>query len=116
VTATDDCVLTVVVAVAVFGAFGSGVEEATVAVLLRTVPLATLELMRATIVIVADWPTASVGFEHITVPFVPAVGGEQKKPASELLTETKVVPAGSGSLTSTFCASLGPLALATVTV
>ena len=106
--------MTVVVAVALVSAeSGSGVTEVTVAVFERTVPSGVAPSTAATIVKVAE-PTGSEAIEQETVPFVPTAGVEQLQPAGAL-TETKVVPAGSGSESGTVSAAMVP-AFATVTV
>jgi len=66
-----------------------------------------------TIVTVAVEPTGSVPMVAVTVPFDPTAGPAQV-PGTDAH-ETKAVPAGSGSLSTTASASSGPR-LATVTV
>jgi hypothetical protein len=80
--------------------FVSRVSEATVAVL-ATVP-AELGLL-TTSAIVAEPPAARAPREQLTV-LVP----EQDDPAGDGVAETKVVPAGRMSPTTTFAAGLGP--------
>ena len=76
----------------------------TVAVLLIVVPCATSVLTRTKIVKVTEAPAAKVGLEKVTVvpskPPVKPYGYEKNK---------TFVPAGTGSLTTTFCAAIAPL-------
>src|SRR5690348_16341377 len=81
---------TVVVAVALsLPVFGSVVAEATVAVLERTVPLAT-PASTFTTRVTSPPPTRTLAFEHETVPPAPTAGVVQLQPAAED-SETKVV-------------------------
>jgi hypothetical protein len=85
-------------------ATASGVAAVMVAVLVRTVAGAATTF--ATTMKVAA-PMGNDAIVHVTVPFVPTVGPEQFQPAVPE-TETNVVPAGSGSLSCTEAAVLGP--------
>ena len=97
---------------------GSGVSEVAVAVLVMLVPPGALTV--TTIVIVAELEAGMSPSSTRTVPFVPGAGTGPQAP-SVVKQETKVVsgvaevPLGSGSLTSTLLAVLGPL-LTTVIV
>src|SRR6185503_4566494 len=115
VTARSADVLTVVIAVAVSLAVGSGDVVAIVDVLLMTVAAAVLELTFTTIVNTADSAFAIVGFENMSVPVPPtAVESLRVQPAG-VVVDTKVVFAGIGSFIVTLLATAGPL-LVTVTV
>ena len=97
-------VFTVVVCVDVLlPGFGSGVVLVTVAVLINTVPCATLAFTVATMVSVADAPEANVPMLQVGVVHVPTDG----------VALTKVRPAGRISLADTDCASLVPLLVTT---
>src|SRR5207302_1170513 len=87
---------------------GSAVALEIVAVLVR-LP-ATLESTWTTSVkTCAEAPAASVGKVAVMVPLAPtAVPSVRVQPAGKA-SDTKVVPAGNGSLSSSDCASLGPL-------
>jgi hypothetical protein len=109
-------VLTSVVVVAELApAEGSLVCAATVAVLLIVVPPGVDDLTWAMSVMVAEAPLPSVALLQVTTPPLPTEGAVQAKLASLGVTETNVVLNGSESVTTTFCASLGP-ALLTVNV
>src|SRR5437764_205127 len=101
-------------ALALLPGVGSGVALAMVAVLVR-LPR-TLELTWMTRVIpCAGAPATSVGRVAVIVPLAPtAVASVRVQPAGKA-SDTKVVPAGNGSLRSSVWASLGPVLL-TVTV
>ena len=59
---------------------------------------------------VAPAPLASNAMLQVTAPVPPAAGVAQVKAGPPVwLAETNVVPAGSVSLSCTFCASRGPL-------
>src|SRR5215470_13173704 len=109
VMARSACALTLVVAVAVLlPAFGSVVALAAVAVLVMVAPLPTLALTLSTMVKVAVVPAANVALEKTTLPVPPTGGVVMVQPAGAVA-ETKVVLAGTASVTVTVCASLGPL-------
>jgi hypothetical protein len=62
---------------------------------------------RTTIVAVAEAPEAKeAGSVHVTVPFVPTDGSDRLPTIDEAL--TKVVAAGSGSVTAAAAAASGP--------
>jgi hypothetical protein len=115
VTDTSEETETVAVVVAeLLPGVGSVVVAETVAVL-ATVPEAP-EGTFTTRESVAEAPAARVAPVQLTVPLAPTAGVVQVKAGPAVwVEETNVVPAGSGSLMTTACASLGP-ALATVIV
>ena len=85
-----------------FARFGSGVDEAELAVLLTIAPFATSQLSFATIVTVACAPFAREPRFAVTVeppPQVPTLAAH----------ETKVILAGRVSVTTTLLALFGPL-------
>src|SRR5713101_7003949 len=99
-------VLLVLVTVALLLArFGSNVAEVTVAVL--TIRLLPRKLTLTVRVILADAPLASVPRVTVTVPPAPT-GGAVDVPWV-VLTAEKVVPCGTGSLTTTALAVPGPV-------
>ena len=83
---------------------GSGVVLVTVAVLLNTVPCATLAFTVATMVRVAEAPAARVPMVQVGVVHDPTDG----------VALTKVRPAGNTSIADTDCASLVPLLCTTI--
>src|SRR5260370_1216476 len=96
--------------------FGSAVVELPVALFVIIVPFATVPPTLYTIVKEAEAPFASVAIEQLTVPPLPTDGFVQVNAGPTVcISDTKVVPAGSVSLSMTLCASLGPL-FTTVTV
>ena len=102
---------TVVVAVAVlFPGFGSVVELAAVAEFVTVEPLGALALTLIVIVNTAVSPAATVALEKTTLPVAPTGGDEKVQPTPVVtVAETKVVLAGTASVTVTPWASLGPL-------
>jgi len=98
-----------VVAVEVlFGGFASVVADVTLAVLV-IVPLAAA-LTFTTNVNVAVAPDANVAMFAVTVPVPPTAGVVSVNAGPEVcIIETKVVFAGTASVSETACASLGPL-------
>jgi len=82
---------------------GSGVDDVAVAVLTR---LPLLAVTFTTIVIVSLAPTAIVPRSAVTVP--PLAGAGPVQVPTVVAQETKVVPAGSGSVTTTATAASGP--------
>src|SRR5215470_14934172 len=109
VTARSACVITPVVAVAVLLAvFGSFVALAAVAVLVMVAPLATLLLSLTTMVKVAVSALATVALEKTTLP-VPPTGGVVAVQPAGAVAETKVVLAGTASVTVALLAEPGPL-------
>jgi hypothetical protein len=105
-------VVTDVVAVALlFARFESAVGDETVAVFETTLPAPALTL--TTRLMVADPRLGIVPRSAVTVPVDPG-GGPAQLP-TDGTHETKVVPVGSTSLTTTFAAVAGP-ALLTVMV
>ena len=105
---TIDGESTVVVAVPLLLlAFGSGVFEVAVAVLLIIEPPGTLGATR-TVKVNTALPAANEEFEHATEPTSPASGVVHDHPsgADKL---TKVVPAGSVSVHEALLAASGPL-------
>ena len=99
----EEFTVVVCVDVLLFG-FGSGVVLVTVAVLVSTVPIGTLAFTVATMVIVAEAPTASVPIVQVGVVHEPTDG----------VALTKVRPAGRISLAETVCALLTPLLVTTI--
>jgi hypothetical protein len=98
--------LTVVVAEALLLAeFESGVEDSTVAVLVSEL-FAGATTLTPMVMVTTGSAGASVPIMTRTIPFVPAVGPTQVP--TEVAQEAKVVPLGSGSLTSTFVAEIAP--------
>lgn len=98
----------VVVAVALlFAGFGSVVLDDTVAVFVSVVP-AALGLAFTMIVNVPVSPLDAVVFVKVTVPVPPTAGVMIVHPTGAFA-DTNVVPAGSGSVSETFRASLPPL-------
>src|SRR5207253_1693259 len=111
VTARSARVCTVVEAVPVLlPGVGSVVVVAAVAELLMVAPLAVLALTWTTIVKTAVSPAATVAFEKTTLPVPPTAGGLGIVQLAPVVTtaDTKVVLAGTASVTVTVCASLGP--------
>jgi hypothetical protein len=80
----------------------------TVAVLAKVVAGVAFESILTTRVKKWSLPEGRFGFEQLTVPPEPAPGVLQVQPAGEE-SETKVIPAGKGSLKVTVLALLGPL-------
>src|SRR5712664_4604893 len=107
------CAWTLVVAVELLLlAFGSKVCEVIVAVSVIVLPSGVAGSTCTVMTIWAVSPLAMEGdFVQFTVPLVPTVGVVQLQLAG-LLTDWKVVCAGSGSLTVTLAAALGPALLA----
>ena len=105
--------LTLVCAVALsFAGSGSSLDAAlALAVLLRTVPLATLELTLTTISNVDIASDGNVALVALTVPVPPTAGVASVKVLTPDVCEalTNVVPGGRGSLNVTSCAAKGPL-------
>ena len=56
----------------------------------------------------AEAPAASLARCSVMVPLLPTPGGVVIQPV-DAVEETYVVPVGRGSVSVTFCASLGPL-------
>src|SRR5207249_3917408 len=111
VTARSATALTVVLTVELlFPALLSVVLLDTFAVLLMVELLRSLELAVTTMVKVATAPGANgVESRNATVPELPAAGAVDWKAGPPVcVAETKVVPAGVASETSTPWASLGP--------
>src|SRR5206468_2679512 len=107
VTARSACGVTAVLAVdeSLLGSV-SAVSVVPVAVFDR--PLVTPELTCSTSVKVALAPAARVPVTRVTVPLLPTNGVIVPNPGPLFrVSDTNVVPAGSGSLTETNCASLG---------
>ena len=91
-----------IVAVALlFSAFGSFSVELTVAVLSMKTPLSASEETLTTRVKTLSLLAARLGFVQVTVPFVPGEGVVHVQ-LSGLVSETKVVFAGSASVNVTF--------------
>src|SRR5258707_1282938 len=90
--------------------FGSAVVEIPVALFVIIVPFATVAPPFYTILKEAEAPFASVAIEQLTVP-VPPPGGFMQVNAGPTvcISDTKVVPAGSVSLSMTLWAPFGPL-------
>jgi hypothetical protein len=93
--------------------FGSGVVDVIVAVLLRIVPPAT-DAFTLTVNVKTALPMVMFGFVHVIVPIPPTGGVVQVQPPGATI-ETKVVSAGTESVSERLVASLGP-ALFTVIV
>src|SRR3954465_14139178 len=111
VTTRSACGVTGVLAVEA-SLLGSVSVVVVVPVAVLASPLVTSELTCTTSVNVALDPAARLDRVSVTLPLVPTVGVVDPK-AGPLFcaSDTKVVPAGSGSPTDTDCASLGPLLL-----
>ena len=94
---------------------GSVVVLDTVAVFVIVVPVGVPAVTFTTTVKILDAPAASVGLVKVRVP-VPPLGTESVRvqPAG-VVTDTRVVFAGTASESDRLCASLGPL-LVTVIV
>lgn len=88
--------------------FGSGslVVVEIVAVFDNVEPFVSAGLVLSTSV-KTSLPGENAGRVQLTVPVAPGAGVVQLQPAIELI-ETNVVPAGSASFRTTFCASSGP--------
>src|SRR5438034_196214 len=101
--------VTVVVAVAVlFAAFESAVVDVTLAVL-EMVPVAAA-LTFTTRVNVAEAPAVNVAMFAVAVPVPPTAGVVSANAGPEVcIIDTKVVFAGTASVSETVSASLGPL-------
>src|SRR5215212_6871750 len=91
---------------------GSVVAELTVAVFVNAVPADLVPTDSATTG-KAALPGAKDPIVQSTVPLAPTAGVEQLHPGGALL-ETKVVPAGSGSMTCADAAFAGPAFVATI--
>ena len=90
-----------------FSSLGSGVPEPTEAMLVNVVPGAAAGGIFTTRVNVPEAPKANGAAEQLTVPPEPAGGAEQEKPAGAER-ETKVIPAGIGSVNVTPSEESGP--------
>lgn len=90
--------------------FVSGVDEATFAVFVKTVPFGVAGGMLAVTLNVAEAPAASEAIEQVTVAPVVQVNTGPVVCDSE----TNVIPAGSVSLIVTFAASEGPAFATTI--
>src|SRR5258707_989019 len=96
--------------------FGSVTGDETVAVFVIVEPFATVAPTLSTIVKEAEAPFASVASVQLTDPVPPTAGFAQVNAGPvACVSDTKVVPAGSASVSVTLCASFGPLFM-TVTV
>ncbi len=115
VTDTSACVAERVVTVAVLLArLGSEVAAVTFAVLVIVVPAGVLGDTRTTTVKLAEAPSGSVAMVPLIVPVPPTAGLVKVNVGPEICaSETKVVLAGTMSVSATVWASLGP-AFATV--
>ena len=111
VTERSAWVLTMEAAIAVlFPAFGSVVEPAAVAEFVTVAPLGAPALTLTTTVKTAVSPAATVALEKTTLPVAPTGGDEKVQPTPVVtVAETKVVLAGTASVTVTLWESLGPL-------
>src|SRR5947207_762140 len=115
VTCRSACGVTAVLLVEA-SLLGSGSGVVVALVLHDALPIFTSELTWTTRVNVALAPAARLERVSVTVPLEPTEGVDEPKDGPlPCASDTKVVPAGSGSLTATPCASLGPVLL-TVTV
>ncbi len=85
----------------------SGVSERTAAVFVMTAPSSSVGATCTASVSVVVAPAASVATEQTTSPAAPTAGVVQLRPGA--VSEANAVPVGSGSLTTTFAATLGPL-------
>ena len=104
---------TVVVAVAELSPGDpSLLADVIVAVLLSTLPDATLA-STATVSVNTSLPTLKLGLLQVMVPLLPTAGVVHDQPAT-LGNETKFVPAGSVSLHDADGAGLGPLLVAVI--
>src|SRR5436305_14618619 len=86
---------------------GSGVAEVIVAVLLMLPDDANDDVFTEIVKLVSD-SSSNAGAVQLTVPDAPTAGVVQVKSDGEMVLPTKVVPAGSASVTVTFCAVDGP--------
>src|SRR5437667_397824 len=113
VTARSACAITVVIVVLLLlPGVGSVVVVVAVAVLVITVLFTVLTGILTTIWKTAVSPAAIVAFEKMTLPVEPTDGAEVDQPLPVVTTaDTKVVFAGTASVTVTVCASDGPLLL-----
>jgi hypothetical protein len=93
-----------------FSSLGSKVAVDTVAVLLKVEPGGVAGGMFATNVKFAIDPDGKFAIVQVIVPFVPTEGFEQLNAGPLFwVSETKVIPAGSGSVSDTVAAASGPL-------
>jgi hypothetical protein len=90
-----------------FPVFGSEVALLTVAVLSKVVVAVALGLIFTTRLKTSSLPEGTLGFVQVTVPLLPPPGLLQFQAAGAEI-ETKVMPAGIGSLKLTELALLGP--------
>jgi hypothetical protein len=88
--------------------FGSVVAEVIVAVLLIWPEGALGEVFTEIVKLVSDSPSNAATVQ-LTVPVLPTDGVVQLKSVVDALSATNVVPAGSVSVTITFCAAAGPV-------
>src|SRR5690349_16336152 len=92
-----------------FVEFGSGELPEMVAVFVKVVNSGVVLGTCTVRVNWADRPLAKEAKVHVTVPFVPTAGVEQLNVGPVFCTrETKVTPAGSGSVMLTLVAESGP--------
>src|SRR3954447_1834987 len=104
---------TIVVAEAVlFTAFGSMADDATAAVFVMTVPLATPVFTFTTMVKVPEVDPAMLVFVQLTLPVPPRLGMMQLQPAGALK-EINVVFAGTTVVSVALSAALGPVFVTT---
>src|SRR5437867_3991187 len=85
------------------------VGELTIAVLVMTVPGVVVGLTRTTRVKVASGPTVNAGVVHVTVPVVPTGGVVHVQSEGAESVWNVVSSSGSGSVSTTAVATLGPL-------
>src|SRR4051794_5987015 len=97
-----------------FSLFESSVAEETVTTFVKVVPSGVAGGICAVKVKSALAPAARLAMVQLIVPLVPA-GGVVQLNAGPLfcVAETKVIPAGSGSLTTTLDAASGPMLVTT---
>src|SRR5436305_8748899 len=92
-----------------FSLSGSKVCDDAVAMFVNVVPGGVAGGMLATMVKFALDPAVNAGIEQLTVPLVPTDGVEQLKTGPLFcVSETNVMPAGSGSFNVAASASSGP--------
>src|SRR4051794_6066138 len=106
--AFDVATMPVIAVLELFDVSGSGVAAVIVAVLLIDPDGALADVFTEMVKLVSD-SKSNVAAVHVTVPLEPTDGVVQLKSVDEAWNATNVVPAGSASVTVTFCAVEGPL-------
>jgi len=106
--AFDVAAMPVVAVLELLEVFGSDVAEVIVAVLLMVPDGALGDVFTEMVKLVSDSSSNDAAVQ-VTVPPDPTDGVVQLKSVVDALSATKVVPAGSVSVTLTLCAAEGPL-------